>query len=287
MHAALEQEIDRYLRSGNVEMRYSAWPGEAFCDRVRYGEKALRAALIEAVRCRRPRRRRGTVPSEQSGAAFVRTKLAPMVQGLFPRHEQARVLDVLCGSIVFVTPTTIEGVLERVSSLNTAWKLANLYLASIDAALLADDAPRIVGLSEETTCYVSGEYFREAGRFDDYLVHEAAHVFHNCKRETIGLRQTRVKEWLLEIDYARRETFAYACETYGRILELGSGLRARQQLLADYARGPMPADDRVETGEYLDILGEAISARNGWKSILARCATPRPMRPHITGHGAW
>lgn len=70
MHAALEQEIDRYLRSGNVEMRYSAWPGEAFCDRVRYGEKALRAALIEAVRCRRPRRRRGTVPSEQSGAAL-------------------------------------------------------------------------------------------------------------------------------------------------------------------------------------------------------------------------
>lgn len=286
MHETPDQEIDRYLRSGSVEMHYSAWPGEGFFDRVRYGEKALRAALIEAVRSRRPRGRRGMVPSERSCAAFVRTKVTPMVQGLFPAHEQALVLDVLCGSIVFVTPRTIEGVLERVSSLNTAWKLANLYLASIDAERLADDAPRIVGLSEETTCYVSGQYFNAAGRFDDYLVHEAAHVFHNCKRERIGLRPTRTKEWLLEIDYPKRETFAYACETYGRIVERGSGLRARQQLLADYARGPMPADDRVETEEYLDILGEAISARNGWKRILVRCAPPRPIRPRTTGQGA-
>jgi len=55
----------------------------------------------------------------------------------------------------------------------------------------------------------------------DYAIHEAAHIFHNCKREMIGLPATRRREWLLDIDYAKRETFAYACEAYSRILELG------------------------------------------------------------------
>jgi hypothetical protein len=34
---------------------------------------------------------------------------------------------------------------------STAWNLANQSLASFGAELLSDDAPRIVGLSEETT----------------------------------------------------------------------------------------------------------------------------------------
>ena len=71
--------------------------------------------------------------------------------------------------------------------------------------------PRIVGLSEETTCYVCANYSREENRFDDFVVHEVAHIFHNGKRETIGLPEIRGREWLLEIDYAKRETFAYAC----------------------------------------------------------------------------
>jgi hypothetical protein len=92
---------------------------------------------------------------------------------------------------------------------------------------------------------------------------------------TIGLRETRRREWLLEIEFAKRETFAYACETYSRIHGLGRGLRARQTLLAQYAQGPMPADDRLDVEEYLDILREAVAARNGWKRILARCAPPQ------------
>jgi hypothetical protein len=70
----------------------------------------------------------------------------------------------------------------------------------------------ILGLSEETTCYVAMDYFRAQKRFDDYVVHEAAHLFHNCKRKTIGIRETRRREWPLDIDYIKRETFAYACE---------------------------------------------------------------------------
>ena len=78
--------------------------------------------------------------------------------------------------------------------LHSAWALANLYLGSPGAELLSDEAPRIVGLSLETTCYVSLEYFSETSRFSDYLVHETAHIFHNCKRGTAGLEETRRRE---------------------------------------------------------------------------------------------
>jgi hypothetical protein len=62
--------------------------------------------------------------------------------------------------------------------------------------------------------YVSPEYFAEDDPFADFIVHEAAHIFHNCKRVTIGLSETRTKEWSLDIEHRKRETFAYSCEAY-------------------------------------------------------------------------
>jgi hypothetical protein len=203
-----------------------------------------------------------------------------MVRGLFPRAEQQTVLEVLSHSVVFLTPPNVDAVLRRARWHKIAWDLANLYLASFDAKLLAEDAPAIVGLSEETTCFVSAEYFRRESRFADFVVHEVAHIFHNCKRRTIGLRERRHREWLLDIDFARRETFAYAYEAYCRLLELSGHVQARRELLAELLTEPMPIQDKVDPGEYVDILREAIEARNGWKRILAGCAarpTPRPV----------
>jgi hypothetical protein len=42
--------------------------------------------------------------------------------------------------------------------------------------------------------------------------------------------------------------------------------------LERYAEDPIPGEKRVETVEHLDILGETVAARNGWKRILSRCA---------------
>lgn len=275
MQESPQQAIERYLRSGEHDAHFRLWPGDNYVAQARYGGVALRQALISAVHHRTAHAEIPETPPDLDAVAFTRRKVAPMVQGLFPVHEQEYVLDVLGRSVIFLTPATIDAVLEQTPWLSTAWDLANLYLAGVGAELLADDAPALLGLSEGTTCYLSAEYFGAPGRFDDFLVHEAAHVFHNCKRRTIGLRETRRREWLLEIEFAKRETFAYACETYSRIHEFGRGLRARQALLAEYAQGPMPADDRVDVDEYLDILREAVAARNGWKRILARCSPPR------------
>ncbi len=178
-------------------------------------------------------------------------------------------------SVVFLTPATIEAVLEETPWLHTAWDLANLYLASCGAALLSEEAPHILGLSEATTCYVSAEYFRTVGRFDDFVVHEAAHIFHHCKTPDDRTARDWGREWLLEIDFVKRERFAYACEAYSRLLELSDGPPARRRLLSELEQGPMPAEECMDAREYIDILREAVTARNGWKRILARCSPPR------------
>ena len=71
-------------------------------------------------------------------------------------------------------------------------------------------------MSEETTCYLTPEYFTETDPFADFVVHEVAHIFHNCKRGTLGLKQTRTREWLLDIEFSERETFAYSCRSEER-----------------------------------------------------------------------
>ncbi|HRF06519.1 hypothetical protein [Accumulibacter sp.] len=40
----------------------------------------------------------------------------------------------------------------------------------------------------------------------------------------------------------------------------------------------MPPDERVDALEDVDILREAVAARNGWERILRRCSPPRVAR---------
>lgn len=141
--------------------------------------------------------------------------------------------------------------------------------------MLGDGGPRLVGLSEETTCYVSPEYFYQDYPFDDFIVHEAAHIFHNCKRAAVGLRETRRKEWLLDIEYRKRETFAYSCEAYACVIERGKNPLQRRALAEQYARTVRISDERVDAAEVTGMVQAAAEARNGWKLILARCAPNR------------
>lgn len=130
-------------------------------------------------------------------------------------------------------------------------------------------------MNEETRCYVSLAYFTDDNPFADYVVHEGAHIFHNTKRRRVGLPHTRYKEWMLPIDFCKRETFAYTCEVYSRILERSRGPAQRRELLQEYAESPILADEHGDVEEHLDILAEAVEARNGWKRILNRCAPPK------------
>ena len=183
-------------------------------------------------------------------------------------------LHSFCCSIIFLTRENTHHLIHETSYPETAWTLANIYLYSLRVPTLGDSSP-IVGLSAETKCYVSMEYFAEKNPLEDYVVHEVAHIFHNCKRRTLGLPHTRTKQWLLEIAFVKRETFAYACEAYSRILEQTRGKAARQEFLNEHSSGLKPADDGVDRAELRDILAEAVQARNGWKHILRRCGKPK------------
>lgn len=246
----LNQEIERYLRTGGHDDLFTAWPGHDLITRAQRAHADLCRALVSAIKSRTAN---VILPQELFDldvAALARTKARPMVTGLFPANERQPVLDMLSRSLVFLTPHTIEPLLLEARYLSTAWRLANTYLLSCGERLLADDAPLLVGLSEGTTCYVSMSYFRPNSRFDDFVVHEAAHAFHNCKRRTVSLSETRRCEWLLDIDFSKRETFAYACETYSRILELSDTPAARTALLKDVEIGAMPPIEQVDQQFY-------------------------------------
>lgn len=282
MHAVKDKgptiaaEVERYLRTGTTDLHYSAWAG-SFTERMRRGHAELRHALVHEVRRLADGRAHEPLPQADT-LALTRQKVEPMVRGLFPRVEQDAVLTTLEKSVVFVTSSTIEPLLLEHGFDRSAWTLANLYLASLDADLLGEEAPRLVGLSEGTTCYVSPDYFGEEDPFADFIVHEAAHIFHNCKRSTVGLRQTRTKEWLLDIEFRRRETFAYSCEAYARVLERAKNATERRALAAEYASTARISEERVDASEVAGIVAEAAMARNGWKVILARCAPTRQPR---------
>ncbi len=274
--ATIADEVERYLRTGETDPHHAAWPGNGFMARANRAHDDLRGALVREVR--RIAKGLAHEPLPQGDTvALTRAKVEPMVRGLFPRVEQDQVLATLQKSVVFLTSVNIEPLLLEHGYDSSAWTLANLYLASLGAELLGEDAPRLVGLSEETTCYVSPDYFAEDDPFADFLVHEAAHIFHNCKRATVGLRETRTKEWLLDIEYRKRETFAYSCEAYARVLERAKSPSERRALAADYGSTVRISEERVDPAEVAGIVAEAAAARNGWKVILARCApTSRP-----------
>lgn len=282
--AAKRQDVERYLRTGNPDDSTSGLSGHDYLARARATDRILREGLVEEVR----KREKG-VPSvavfrDIDAARLARDKAAPMVRGLFPTTEQEPILRLLEYSVTFVTGDNIRELLTGTTWHQTAWDLANIYLGSIGARRLGEAESEVVGLSEGTTCYVSQAYFKVTDPFADFVVHEMAHVFHNWKRERVGLPYTRYREWLLEIDFRKRETFAYACEAYSRILERSRNAAERTQLLSEYLSDWVPAAETVMQDELLLALKEASLARNGWKRILQRCA-PAP-RGRRRGGGA-
>jgi hypothetical protein len=261
--------IQHFLCTGDYNLKFPAGSGNVI-ERETKATDDMLAALVAEVKKRSGKFDPVSFPANL--VTFTRKKVEPMVRGLFRRDEQKAVLAVLEKSVVFLTTENIEQVLLGCTWPHSAWDLANLYLGSVDAPLLGPDAPKIVGLSEETTCYVSLAYFADADPFADFVVHEAAHIFHNCKRHTIGLAETRTREWLLDIKFQKRETFAYACEAYARVLEHALRLRDRQALAAGYGSKAGVSDSRVDPAEIGNILVAACVARNGWKVMLGRCS---------------
>jgi hypothetical protein len=195
-----------------------------------------------------------------------------MVRGLFPAKEQQVILDLLEKGLLFVSHENIDSLIHEIQATNSAWDIANLYLGSLDLPGLDGKPAKAVGFSEGPTFYVSTTYFQDKDPFADWVVHEAAHVFHNWKRKMVGLPHTRKREFLLPVAFRKRELFAYACEAYARIVERAKGKADRLRLHQEFAAHWSPLSDEPDLDGLNDVLAEAVAARNGWKRILQRCS---------------
>jgi len=283
-----ERECAHFVETGEHDHLFSNWPGGPIAG-GKQGDAALRSALTHELEARTKGIPPRFVPYGLDLERFSRATIEPMVRGLFPRNERELVLERLTRSIVFVDSASIASVLRETLWLSTAWDLANLYLQAMGVAPLSEIAPRIVGLSEATSCYVSVDYFEDAAPCENFVIHEIAHVFHNCKRRSLGLRETRLKEWPLDIEFKKRELFAYLCEAYGCLLVQGRTLAERMALIETLMGGQFPPDDRVDQNEFFAILRATLCVRNGWKRIYAHCrAAPLPtikeqVRMHFAG----
>lgn len=287
MSEPIAEAVERYLRTGESDHDHPQWPGQNIFEKAKRGHDALLDALVREVQRRSEGKQHALVRADLDLISWSRGKLKPMVRGLFHAAEHEAVLSLLERSVVFLTADNIESVLRQQSWLHSAWSLANLFLSSVKAELLGPEAPSLLGLSQETTCYVSADYFADNARFADYVIHEAAHIFHNWKRRYAGLPETRTKEWLLEIEFRKRELFAYSCEVYGWIVEHARNRRERLALGEEFAgQADRFADEDIAAEELASIVGEACEARNGWKVILRRCAavkmTQREMLARLT-----
>jgi hypothetical protein len=67
------------------------------------------------------------------------------------------------------------------------------------------------------------------------------------------------------IEYRQRETFAYSCEAYARIMARAKSPAERRALAAEYGAEPRISEERVDPAEVASIVTEAATARNGWK----------------------
>lgn len=284
----IAEELASYIATGREdEDGWRRYPGESIAEKVTAHQSALRHGLLERVReleagCSPPSMSEGRTTS-----AFVRDRLRPMIHGLFPVDERDHMLDVVTRSIVFLTQDVVHELIASTSWPDTALNVARIWLDSIGAPPLSEDAVGLLGLSEGTQCLVSLSYFRDidADPFADYVVHEVAHLFHNNKRCYVGLPAKGRREWLLDIEFRKRELFAHACEFYSRIATAGRDQRAREALVEDLAPRAHGFSDQFDPDELIDVLREAASARNGWRKILCRCAPPT-QRARATAEGA-
>ncbi len=283
----IAEELASYVVTGREdEDGWRRYPGESIAEKMTAHESALRHGLLERVReleagCSPP-----SVPQGRTTSAFLRDRLRPMIHGLFPVDERDHMLDVVTRSIVFLTQDVVHELIASTSWPDTAWNVARIWLNSIGAPPLSEDAVGLLGLSEGTQCLVSLSYFRDidADPFADYVVHEVAHLFHNNKRCYVGLPAKGRREWILDIDFRNRELFAHACEFYSRIAAAGRDRRAREALVEEFAPRAGGFSDQFDPDELVDVLRETASARNGWRRILRRCA-PRPRRARATAVG--
>ncbi len=281
--ASAAAEIAHYLASGEHDANaWRRYRGRTAMEQMGAQAVALRDALLERVRDLEVGRAPILVPGDRTSRQYLESKLAPMVTGIFEPEDQSVVLETLVDSITFLTRGNVHRVLEESGWPRTSWDVARIWLDSIGAEPLSPGADGLLGLSENLRCYVSLRYFEDLERdpFADYVVHEAAHLLHNNKRRYLGLPERGRSQWLLDVDFQKRELFAYACEFWARVSTSAQVRRDRVALIDELEPRLVNFQSEFDPEEMREVLGKAARARNAWRSIARACKSKsRRARP--------
>jgi len=215
-------------------------------ERANRAHTELRGELVREVR----RLAKGLEHAETpafDAVALIRSKIEPMVRGLFPRIEQEAVLATLERSVVFLTSANIESVLFDRSFDHSAWTLANLYLTSVGARLLAQGAPRLVGISEETKCFVSVEYFGE--NLSRISLSTSCPYLSQLQTSRPGFPRDVEEGVATQYRIHEARDFRVCLRSILVRVAAGKGPAERRALAEEYSRRKHISEERVDTAE--------------------------------------
>lgn len=278
--AELKVEVAHYLATGEHDPNnWRLYPGKTAMEQMAAQAETLRRALVLRVSRLEAGCDAVAVPADRTSRSYLELKLAPMVNGIFGPEDRAVVLETLVESITFLTRDEVYRVLTESGWPRTNWDVARIWLDSIGAEPLSSSADGLLGLSENQRCYVSLRYFEdlEADTFTDYVVHEAAHLLHNNKRRYLALPERGRSEWLLDLDFRKRELFAYACEFWSRISASAQARKDRMALIDELSPRLENFESEFDADEMEDMLRAVARARYPWR-VLARACKPAPRR---------
>jgi hypothetical protein len=254
--------VESFLMTGEHDRQFPDWPGNLAARRAA-GTATMRDVLVRVTQWRvnRAPLSLGRVPPDAE--ARVRTRIAPLIEGMFDPDDAAKLLSTLPERVVVLTPSTFAAQVSDLP-LGMGWDLANVLLDAVGAPPLGDDAPELDGLCDAGRAFVLPAALRSEQPFPDVVVHEVAHLLHIVPAVDVGLG--RAKTPVLEIPPRERETFAYACEVWAGAIH--GGLDGTAERALQFASTTSDARANRKT---IDALLSTAAKRpeDGWAILRA------------------
>src|SRR4030095_671989 len=207
---AMADPVEAFLMTGEHDPQFPDWPGNLAARRAA-GTATMRDVLVRVTQWRANRAplSLGRIPPD--AVERVRSRIAPLLRGLFDADEAAKLLSALPERVVVLSPSTFAAQVSDLP-LRMAWDLANVLLDAVGAPPLGDDAPELDGLCDAGRAFVLPAALRSEEPFPDVVVHEVAHLLHIVPAAEGGLGPVATP--ILAIPPRERETCAYACELW-------------------------------------------------------------------------
>jgi hypothetical protein len=267
--------VERFLATGEHDRDFRAWPGPR-PERRAAGAAALSKVLRRVVDWRARHAPLVQTSTPRDVISQVRSRIAPLITGLFRAERAALLLERLPARVEVLTARSLA---QRGAALplDSQWLLANLLLDDMGAPPLADDTPQLDGMCADGRAWVLPRAFAPGPPFTDVIVHEIAHLLHTLSPHDLGIGTS--SRPLLRVAARDRETFAYAVEVWACVSRASDVHASRWESIQRVEQGIAAADARVDRGRLLAVLAAAVQAGDdGWGTIRgALCGASRQL----------